>query len=106
MRLSRHAVAIGVLLAASGQAVAAEHAVTMAGGQYAPQKLTVAPGDTVRFVNDDTADHNVFAPTGGLAFDLGKLEPGQEATYAFVKAGTYDVECVFHPHMLTVVEVR
>lgn len=97
---------IGALSTAVGNAAAEEHVVTMAGGQYSPRALTIASGDTVRFVNDGTENHDVFVPTAGLAFDLGSLEPGQEASYTFVKTGTYEVECVFHPGMLTVVEVQ
>jgi plastocyanin len=101
-----HTLAIGAVIAAAGHAAAADHVVTIAGGQYAPQALTIASGDTVRFVNDDNENHDVFVPTAGLAFDLGTVGPGEEASYTFVKPGTYDVECVFHASMLTVVEVQ
>jgi len=101
-----HTLAIGAVIAAAGHAAAEEHVVKMAGSQYSPQALTIASGGTVRFVNDGTENHDVFVPTAGLAFDLGTLKPGEEASYTFVKAGTYDIECVFHASMLTVVEVQ
>jgi plastocyanin len=60
----------------------------------------------VRFVNDDDIDHNVFVPTVGHAVDLGRQEPGSEATLTLGRPGTFEVECVFHPHMLTTVHVE
>ena len=96
-----------LLLAALGAAPASaeEIVVTMAGTQYAPAVINASVGDTLRFVNDDAADHNVFVPTAGFAFDLGKQESGSEAAYTLGKAGTFEVECVFHDTMLLKVEV-
>ncbi len=87
-------------------AIGAEITVNMAGGDYQPKQVTVAVGDTIRFVNDDGVDHNVFVPTAAFAADLGKQEPGQEAVMTVGKAGAFEVECVFHDHMLTTVEVK
>lgn len=84
---------------------AEEFTVTMAGASYQPDRITASVGDTIRFVNDDVTDHNVFIPTAGHATDLGGQEPGSETVLPLGKAGTFDVECVIHPDMLTVVEV-
>ena len=87
--------------------VAAEvHTVTMAGMAYTPPSLTARVGDTIRFVNDDTAEHVVFVPIAGYAVDLGAQEPGTEKTLPLMKAGTFEVECVNHDHMLLTVEVE
>jgi len=85
---------------------AAEHTVTMAGASYAPATLVAAQGDTIRFVNDDGIDHDVFVPTAGYALDLGKQEPGQEKTLTLGKVGEFKVECVFHSGMELMVEVN
>ncbi|HSG94770.1 MAG TPA: plastocyanin/azurin family copper-binding protein [Afifellaceae bacterium] len=95
-----------VFLSSMGGAFAAEHVVTMKGAAYAPPTITAAVGDTVRFVNDDDQNHNVFVPTAGFALDLGKQEPGQEKSYVLGKAGTLTVECVFHSDMMTTMEVK
>ena len=84
---------------------AEEIVVTMAGAQYGPSEISASVGDTLRFVNDGDVDHNVFVPTKGHAIDLGKQEPGSEATYTLGKAGTFDLECVFHETMTASVEV-
>ena len=87
-------------------AAAAEHVVTMQGQAYTPAAIAAAPDDTIRFVNDDTSDHEVFVPTVGFGIDLGKQEPAQEAVLELARPGTFEVECVFHPDMLLTVTVE
>lgn len=97
---------LATVMGLNGAAAAAEVTVTMVGGRFAPQALTVSAGDTIRFVNDDLVDHNVFVPTRDFAIDLGKQEPGKSATLLIGKAGRFEVECVIHPDMAMTVEVR
>lgn len=85
---------------------AAEITVSMSGHEYQPAQISATVGDTIKFVNDDETNHNVFIPTAGFATDLGKQEPGQMATLNVGKAGKFEVECVFHSKMLTTVEVK
>lgn len=98
---------LGLVLVAvgGGEALAAEHVVTMAGGRYQPATLSAKVGDTVRFVNDDTADHAVFVPTIGKAFDLGRQKAGEQKVYKLGQPGRLEVECVNHGRMQMVVEV-
>ena len=99
--------AVAMSSMAPGAPIAAEmHSVTMAGMAYSPAKLTARVGDTIRFVNDDTADHVVFVPTAGHAVDLGAQEPGTEKTLTLMTPGAFEVECVNHDHMLLTVEVE
>ncbi|MBI4183558.1 MAG: cupredoxin domain-containing protein [Proteobacteria bacterium] len=86
-------------------ALAGEHVVRMAGMAYAPAAIGAKLGDTIRFVNDDGTAHNVFVPTVGFGVDLGKQDPGKEATLVLAKAGRFEVECVFHPDMRIAVAV-
>lgn len=88
------------------RAQAAEITVSMSGHEYQPAQVSAAVGDTIKFVNDDQTNHNVFIPTAGFAADLGKQEPGQAASLTVGKAGTFEVECVLHSNMLTTVEVK
>ena len=55
-----------------------------------PAGLTIAAGDQVRFVNDDTVPHEVRNQTG-WQYDSGPLPPGQtsSATPRFTAPGTY-----------------
>lgn len=95
--------ALGAALATP--TAAAEHVVRMAGATYVPAEVTAAVGDTLRFVNDDTTDHNVFVPTLGHAVDLGRSEPADEKTLPLLRAGAFEVECVLHEGMTATVDV-
>lgn len=94
-----------ILIALAGPAAAEEYVVTMAGANYSPSSINASIGDTIRFVNDDDTDHNVFVPTASHALDLGKQEPGGEIELVLRTPGSFEVECVFHGHMLLQVEV-
>lgn len=94
-----------VVLTAAIPASAAEHMVRMSGANYSPSQIDGRVGDTIRFVNDDTVNHDVFVPTGGFGIDLGRQEPGDERAMPLGKAGAFEVECVFHGHMLLTVSV-
>lgn len=100
----RTCVCLAAVLAAA-PAWAGERVVTMAGSEYRPAELRARIGERIRFVNDDETAHNVFVPTVGHAVDLGRQDPGQEAVLELGKAGVFEVECVFHPHMVMTVEV-
>jgi plastocyanin len=97
-----------LLTAASvaAQGVAAEHIVRMAGMTYQPTAIQARVGDVIRFINDDSADHEVFVPTKGFGVDLGVQKPGQATELPLTRKGSFEVECVIHPHMLLKVNVR
>jgi plastocyanin len=56
--------------------------------------LTVSPGTTVQWVNDDKMAHTVTADDG--TFDSGSLAPGATFTTTFNMAGDYAYYCRFH----------
>jgi plastocyanin len=89
----------------AGPVAAGEHKVGMIGMQYAPQQIAAKIGDTLVFNNDDTENHMVFSPSFGHGFDLGSQKPGEMRKLEVKKEGTFDVECVFHPEMVTKVTV-
>ena len=97
--------ALAPALTLAGPAAAETYTVTMRGMTYAPATLTVRVGDTIRFVNDDAVNHDVFVPTVGHALHLGTQEPAAEKLLVLMKAGTFRVECAIHAHMLLTVEV-
>lgn len=103
---SSFALAATAAIAIATPAVAAEtHVVTMAGSVYHPASLTARVGDTIQFVNDDGTDHDVFVPTAGHAIDLGSQGPDEQRELTVLKPGKFEVECVFHEHMILTVEV-
>lgn len=102
MRLALAALVVQIPVLAEA---AETHVVTMAASVYHPATLTARVGDTIRFVNDDGTDHGVFVPTVDHAIDLGTQKPEEERELTLRKAGTFDVECTFHEHMILKVEV-
>ena len=93
------------LICLNSVAVADEVAVTMAGGKFTPAIIKLKVGDAIRFVNDDTAAHNVFVPTKGFSVDLGIQQAGKTTMLLVAKAGKFEVECVIHQGMSMKVEV-
>jgi plastocyanin len=93
-------------LVPAGAAQAAEHVVSQKGKSFAPKKLSVQAGDSVRFVNDDPYAHNVFSLSDTKSFDLGSYGQGLSKSVLMDKAGTVDVECAVHPDMKMTIEVR
>ena len=71
--------------------------VRMAGSRFAPATITIAPGQTVRWFNDDTAPHTVTAADG--SWDSGDLAPGGSFERRFDTQGAYPYVCLYHPWM-------
>jgi plastocyanin len=98
------AAATMVFGAPSTQAVAAEKAGKASGPSDAtvsitdtmtPAHLSVAPGDTVTWVNNDTRTHRVVSDRGAsVEFDSGVLEPGERWSRTFKSAG----DVTYHDH--------
>lgn len=90
------------------------HIVHLADFQFEPAELTIAAGDAVRFVNDDTTAHTATHGENGqaaedAAFDLELAaadEEGAEAETDPLDAGTYAVTCEFHPDMNMTITVE
>ena len=75
---------------------------------YIPYMITIKPGDTVVWNNDDTAAHTVTSgvpPTPDGTFDSGIFMAGTTFSHTFDKAGTYPYFCIVHPWMIGTVTV-
>jgi|UPI0004B22F17 plastocyanin len=104
--MTRTILLIAAAWALHGPCQAAEHRITMVGSTYKPAVIEANVGDTLIFDNDDTEAHEVFVPTVAFSTDLGKQDPGKPARLVLTRPGTFEVECVFHQHMLTRVVVK
>ena len=71
------------------------HTVTIDGSQFSPASLTVKPGDTVLWVNEDILAHTATAADG--AFDSKVIQPGKSWKYVARKKGDFSYTCAFHP---------
>lgn len=85
--------------------------VSVRDSYFEPSRLIVEPGTTVRWVNEGTTQHTVFATSPAGAFRSGMLHPGEFFTHTFpqrfpkaspdspTKPGTYEYLCEIHPDM-------
>jgi plastocyanin len=71
---------------------------------FDPPTITVSPGTTVKWTNQDTDTHTVLADDG--SFDSGQMEQGASFSFTFSKAGTFSYKCGNHPSMLGKVVVQ
>ena len=71
---------------------------------YAPARIEVAAGTTIRWTNSDQVDHSVTATDG--SWDSGIIRPGETWERTFARPGTYDFFCTPHPFMKGTIMVR
>jgi plastocyanin len=71
--------------------------IRIANFTFSPSALTVRPGTTVAWVNDDDIPHTVVAKN--LAFKSQVLDTGARFAFTFAKAGQFEYFCSLHPHM-------
>ena len=67
--------------------------------EYLPGPVTVSPGTTVRWVNEDRALHTVTSEGAGGPLKSEELGRGDSYEYTFRQPGQYDYYCVVHPFM-------
>lgn len=82
------------------------HQISQKDRTFSPKELTVANGDIVRFLNDDSRIHQIFVQSRGFNFDSAEAEPGRSIDVQFPTPGTYEVRCHIHPKMLMTVTVK
>jgi plastocyanin len=64
---------------------------------FAPAVITVVAGATVTWTNEDTTQHDVFAPPVGLKSPV--LNQNDSYAHTFSSPGTYPYICSIHPFM-------
>jgi plastocyanin len=90
---------IGLGLGQPAQAATVEVKLGTDSGMLAfePSTVTIAKGDTIRFVNNKLAPHNaVFDRHDELSHDALVFAPGESWEETFSEAGSYDYWC--EPH--------
>jgi plastocyanin len=83
---------------AAAPAAGATVAVSMKNIQFAPKSVTAKVGQTVKWTNDDSVDHNVTA-TSGETFKSSTFGQGASYSHKLTKAGTIKYVCTIHPGM-------
>ena len=78
--------------------------VSIANFAFAPAEITIAPGESVSWTNDDGAPHGLEYDDGAKGID--PLLPGASFSRRFDQPGTYNYNCSIHPYMTGRVVVR
>ena len=95
------ALAGALVFASPGLAGASErsrtHDVEIHRFAYRPAALTVAPGDSVQWLNRDLAPHTATDRTGD--WDTGEIGQGEAGVVTFSSPGRHVYFCAYHPHM-------
>jgi len=81
----------------------ANHRVNIMNFAFTPQNLTIDVGDTVEWVNQDTAPHTTTSDTG--VWDSGTLQTGKGFQRTFSVPGTFPYHCEIHPSMRATITV-
>ena len=69
---------------------------------YVPSLILTKKGDSVTWVNEDSAFHSVtsgFYESPTELFDSGHLDPFESFVFTFDEVGDYDYFCTLHPWM-------
>jgi plastocyanin len=98
------AILVAVLMAGGSVALAADHAVDIAGFAFSPGSVTVSVGDTVTWSNADAQNHTATADDA--SFDTGTIAGGTSKSVTFATAGTFGYHCKIHPSMTATVVVQ
>jgi plastocyanin len=78
--------------------------VSIADFAFTPAAVTIAPGGSVTWTNDDGAPHGLEYHDHAPGTDL--LLPGASFSRRFDRPGAYDYHCPVHPYMTGRVIVR
>jgi plastocyanin len=88
---------------------AGENTVLLTFFAFDPEQLSVAPGTTVTFVNEDDVRHTVTAGTPDAPepdlFDLDLPNNGDTVEFTFDEAGTFAYFCDVHKSMTATITV-
>lgn len=91
-----------LMVAALGGTPLRTHTVEIRGMEFHPAELTVAPGDTVVWINRDIVPHTATAKAWGT--DV--LSQGQSGRIVARRAGTIRYVCTLHPTMHGTLRIR
>jgi plastocyanin len=88
----------------SGSSSGSTVTIDMKNIKFAPQDATVKVGQTVKWVNQDTVDHDVQAKSGA-DFKSDLFGNGKSFEWKADKAGTVNYVCTVHPGMVGTLKV-
>jgi plastocyanin len=96
-------VSLAAALVLASPAAAATKVVSIKRTAFQPATVSIVAGDSIRWRNDDTRDHQVVSTTGAFASPV--LRPGRTYTFRFDVAGTYRYRDALNPSVTGTVRV-
>ena len=92
------------LLTLPASVLAATVQIQIKGMNFHPDAVSVAPGTTVQWTNEDAFGHTTTSDT--KLWDSGLLKPGASYSHTFTQPGTYPYHCAVHTFMTGTVTVK
>jgi plastocyanin len=80
----------------------AQNQISIKNFAFGPAVLNIQVGDTVTWVNNDSATHRIK----GGNFESSDMANGQSYSFKFTSAGTFDYICSIHPSMKGTIIVK
>jgi plastocyanin len=71
---------------------------------FSPSRLTVEPGTTVTWVNEDESPHTIADDEG--TFRSAALDVNERFSHTFTQLGAFTYHCSMHPAMVGEIVVR
>lgn len=96
-------VSLFAMLVVAPAASAATKVVSIKRAAFSPATVSITAGDTIRWKNDDTRNHQVVSTTGTFASPV--LGPAKTYSFKFDVAGTYNYRDALVPTSLGTVKV-
>jgi plastocyanin len=92
-------------LAAVGHANAATTKdINITGSGFSPSSVTITAGDTIKWVNKDNANHQIYGQGGRFISPI--LGKNQSWTFTFNAAGSYSYKDELHPKLTGSITVK
>jgi plastocyanin len=109
VRIATVAAAIGLIVCTVGPVAgdrrkSKTYTVTIEGMRFQPERLTVARGDTIVWVNNDLVPHTATSEAG--SFDSQIIQPEKSWRLTATKEGEFAYICTFHPTMKAMLHVQ
>ena len=98
-------VLVAALLVGTAPANAATtKTVRIYGSAFSPKSVTITAGDTIKWVNKDNDNHQIYADHGEFVSAI--LKPNQSFSFTFRAAGTYTYKDELHPKIRATIVVK
>jgi plastocyanin len=93
-----------VVVCAAPANAATTKTVKVFGSAFSPKSVTITAGDTIRWVNRDNDNHQIYADNGSFVSAI--LRPNRSFSFTFRAAGTYTYKDELHPKIRGTIVVR